>query len=1199
MRSEQLRKGTPVSELQEFQKAAVERICDQLNSKGGSSRFLLADEVGLGKTMVARGVIEELRRRADSRKGSVCVYLCSNLEIAEQNRDKLQNKKQDALKKERSREPPARLTLIPLRAAEIHKARAKRKAQLFVFTPGTSLHVVGATGIKSERRMLLACLYGREPHRIGAKLKDWIEFFRCGAGQNWESLCSSRELQREVIAMNESGLYRKLIARWNQAMVSVRLQGEPAHAERKLLGALEQIVAELAAEPADKAELRRVRRNRNAVIGVLRKGVAEAAIDFLAPDLVLIDEFQRFKEVIELAEKKTELACRMFDGIGKPPRVLILSATPYKAVTFDHEQEDHYKDFRRTLSFLLASRPGKKEWLDDIDKELRDFKEQLTGDSVDLPVLIGLKDKLERRLKEVMCRTERNRYVFDEHKGIEECPDFHLASKLPTPDPEALAEFVSLRSYLQIHEKGERPFPSVIDFWKSCSSVISFMDAGYVLIRRLKEKNARVDARLLRQESELKGLGQRNLKFQMLLSRIGEGSDSRAENRRWRFLWTRPTYRYYRDEFFLDAEPTKFLVFSRWRFVPKAISFVVSGEFEPASLRRYNSRKQAIDLNAECLKVCAPLLSLAEIVDPAAWSATVRRSKEGAEPKTSQLRHHVRQEFKRLLREAGIPIVKKAPRKAYWPALFELERHHLRRLHDATTSASPSPPDWEAIFPAAVEAEKGNLEASDRAKEFLDRILPWVTARKAEGSKIVFPAAMLEDAVTLTLASPAICLMRASRSLFTHESFGGLDAVAKVCFQQLRSYFNKGYVQEIVRRHARTGRYADRVLRYCFDAHFQAVIDEYAYLVRNVLQRDELSDFLEHIGRALAVGSGTPNINVPTSRGGRIQEKRSQRPVHFALAFGEESQLDESVESRASRKTSIRESFNSPFWPFVLATTSIGQEGLDFHLYCRDVMHWNLPSNPVDLEQREGRINRFDGLVVRRNIAIDHPFESIAWTESSPKNFWGRVFEEVLTHPTGNQHLKHGLFPHWVFEPVRGEPVRIRRHLAIFEGSRDRTHYERLKKYLFYYRLAFGQARQQDLLDKIVDHPHEARLRKDLQACMINLSPFSDSYSWKKAQIEARRLIDTPDRLKTLMEETRAMFFARQGELREAVADLEEIWKTTERILAQGSSKTPEDIRAVAALVYLHNPFDEKFDGLIKHGLTDDVKIIREGTIES
>lgn len=53
----------------------------------------------------------------------------------------------------------------------------------------------------------------------------------------------------------------------------------------------------------------------------------------------------------------------------------------------------------------------------------------------------------------------------------------------------------------------------------------------------------------------------------------------------------------------------------------------------------------------------------------------------------------------------------------------------------------------------------------------------------------------------------------------------------------------------------------------------------------------------------------------------------------------------------------------------VVATTSIGQEGLDFHNYCRVIMHWNLPSNPIDLEQREGRINRFKCLAIRQNVA--------------------------------------------------------------------------------------------------------------------------------------------------------------------------------------------------------------------------------------
>ena len=64
----------------------------------------------------------------------------------------------------------------------------------------------------------------------------------------------------------------------------------------------------------------------------------------------------------------------------------------------------------------------------------------------------------------------------------------------------------------------------------------------------------------------------------------------------------------------------------------------------------------------------------------------------------------------------------------------------------------------------------------------------------------------------------------------------------------------------------------------------------------------------------------------------------------------------------------MREAFNSPFWPFVLATTSVGQEGLDFHQYCHAVVHFGLqfglvqqgklPSSHLDrLEKHFCRVN--------------------------------------------------------------------------------------------------------------------------------------------------------------------------------------------------------------------------------------------------
>jgi hypothetical protein len=77
----------------------------------------------------------------------------------------------------------------------------------------------------------------------------------------------------------------------------------------------------------------------------------------------------------------------------------------------------------------------------------------------------------------------------------------------------------------------------------------------------------------------------------------------------------------------------------------------------------------------------------------------------------------------------------------------------------------------------------------------------------------------------------------------------------------------------------------------------------------------------------------------------------------FAIRFGDQAIEGEQRQQRAQQAS---QAFNSPFWPFVLTTTSIGQEGLDFHLYSHAVVHWNLPSNPVDLEQHAGmhRVDR-------------------------------------------------------------------------------------------------------------------------------------------------------------------------------------------------------------------------------------------------
>ena len=67
--------------------------------------------------------------------------------------------------------------------------------------------------------------------------------------------------------------------------------------------------------------------------------MAIVGISALRPDLVVLDEFQRFKDLLnpDPTNFAAELAHRLFDYVdpdtGRPTRTLLLSATPYRMYT--------------------------------------------------------------------------------------------------------------------------------------------------------------------------------------------------------------------------------------------------------------------------------------------------------------------------------------------------------------------------------------------------------------------------------------------------------------------------------------------------------------------------------------------------------------------------------------------------------------------------------------------------------------------------------------------------------------------------------------------------------------------------------------------------------------------------------------------------------------------------------------------------
>jgi hypothetical protein len=184
-----------------------------------------------------------------------------------------------------------------------------------------------------------------------------------------------------------------------------------------------------------------------------------------------------------------------------------------------------------------------------------------------------------------------------------------------------------------------------------------------------------------------------------------------------------------------------------------------------------------------------------------------------------------------------------------------------------------------------------------------------------------------------------------------------------------------------------------------------------------------------------------------------------------------------------TRKERVRGAFNSPFWPFVLVSTSVGQEGLDFHHYCHAITHWNLPSNPVDLEQREGRIHRYKGHAVRKNVAAVFAPEAIRHGESDT---WEAVFS---LGRAARSLQENDLVPYWLFP---GD-AKIERHVPALPFSRDVDRLSELRRALAIYRMVFGQSRQEDLITYLLAQIPEDERVEVVSKLQINLSPPNQS----------------------------------------------------------------------------------------------------------
>lgn len=1017
-----------------FQERTVAHVMSRFHGPDAASRFLVADETGLGKSLVARGVIartiEQLQDEPGRRQINI-VYVCSNTDLAHQNLKRL-----DVTGGQHTA-VPSRLTLLAKYSRELqpdlHVGRVA--VNLVSFTPGTSFSKGHQSGQAQERALLYLLL---ETH---LDLAGWERHAAL-------TLLRGNVTSRERFENRVTTLQSELKGPPDPSVADDFLTAVEGSG---LLDTFRELVVEMGRKHSVPEALEATVRS---LVGDMRGALARAGLSVLDPDLVILDEFQRFRELLDPSTDPGQLADQLFSY--PRTKVLLLSATPYKPFTFAEESDDdHHADFIRTLKFLDA------EVARHVAADLAEYRAAATsGRPVD-----ELTGRLRARLLLVMSRSERPVIVSgDMHEE-------HVRT-VEGLSPADLIDYVRLRRLSDL-VTGQVS----LDYWKSTPYFANFCD-GYKLSEKLRERLKGPDRALLGpavaaltrlDRSAIESYGEIELGNGKLRSLARQTVDAGW----WKLLWMPPSLPYLEPDG-PYAQPwaqgmTKRLVFSSWAATPTAIAGLLSQRAasqlakdtrraEDGDTGRRDVRgllEYRLDSNRPAamttLALFWPMPGLARRADPLAAAG-----KAGS----AVLSAAIELELTRSLRGGA--------RKWQTVAVAEAARV-------AFAAPDAAPPNLLAntrgrsIIVRSLSATASDDDTTGGARGLsahVDEALHMI----ADGTDVE-QAAVAPTLAALAAHSPANIAWRALWRLVRELNTVSDEALwesAAVLSTGLRSLFNRPESILLLEKLDNRGAYWQKVLRYCAAGNLQAVLDEYLHHLANET-RDELTDTSLRELATTAAAAISLRPAPYTAFDPAAPENAITLSSRFALRYGGRRN-DENV-----RQPEVRQAFNSPFWPFVLASTSVGQEGIDFHWWCSALVHWNTPANPVDFEQREGRIDRYGGHAVRRNLAHRHAAAMLRADDP-----WRAAYELGK-----DEQVRLGEFaPHWVYPG----PAKIERHLSPYPLSVDVARLERLKTDLALYRLTFGQPRQEDMLELLRTRGVEAQPER-MAELRIDLSP--------------------------------------------------------------------------------------------------------------
>ena len=555
-------------EAKPFQQATIDAAVRAFSEPGGSGRYLVADEVGLGKTVVARGVVERL---SEGRRQPLRVfYVCSNLAIGAQNLKRLvsflpeHEAKRATAKVDR---PSLMRTRPPPSHARVH---------VYSLTPGTALpsHRGRAGEGRVEERAFGVALLDR---LAGGRIRGLGPAMRGGAGVR-----RFYGLIRRYSAEIGSGATGRGLAepfRW-----ALRTEFGLGRGQRL----------------PDRIRALLGRADAKTLVRAVRGALAVAALDQVRPDLVIFDEFQRFREFLadpgdagrgDAAAPLDAAALRVLRAIrgeGKKARtpLLLLSATPYTPFRARGDGPaaagDTADDFFNVVKFLYGGGDGGAGAADRARRLFGVAEEELLKGALFSERVVRARAELTALLTRVLSRTERPRSAGD---TAADSPGGEREVRLLPAD---VAAFRHLRESL---DEDDRAW--AVGLWQSVPLPMQALGRRYKVWRRAG--NVRPPRRVSLTGDMRKRFGTAGTWAHPGLRALLEAMPPR----RLALPWTAPSLEWWpvggawKARAGDGAIDGKLLVFSRFRAVPLAVSGLLSYTLETSLQGRLQGKRAA------------------------------------------------------------------------------------------------------------------------------------------------------------------------------------------------------------------------------------------------------------------------------------------------------------------------------------------------------------------------------------------------------------------------------------------------------------------------------------------------------------------------------------------------------------------------------------------------------------------------------